>query len=130
MKKLIAKINIYQDDEVEGAFSETVGEKEYSVSLNPSVDLKAFNRKVEKKAKTVKEKGFVEESILAHELGHIVAHIFSDPTHNRENNFLAQMFGNNALLLPAEKRAWEIAYSMGLPLSKEAEEVGVASYKS
>lgn len=130
MKRKIATINIYQDDGVEGAVSEAVGEKEYSISLNPSVDLKAFNESAEKKVKTVKEKGFVEESILAHELGHIVAKIFSDPSHNRENNFLAQMFRNNALLLPAEKRAWKIAHSMGLPLSKEAEEVGMASYKS
>lgn len=129
MKKLIAKINIYQDDEVEGAVSEAVGEKEYSVSLNPSVDLKAFNDEGKKKAKTVKEKGFVEEAILAHELGHIVAHIFSDPTHNKTDNFIAQMFGDGSVLIPAEKRAWEIAHSMGLPLSKEAEEVGMASYK-
>lgn len=131
MKKLIAKINIYQDDEVEGAVSEAVGEKEYSGFLNPSVDLKAFNDEGKKKAKTVKEKGFVEESILAHELGHIVAHIFSDPTHNKTDNFIAQMLGigDGSVLIPAEKRAWEIAHSMGLPLSKEAEEVGMASYK-
>lgn len=130
MKKLIAKINIYQDDEVEGAVSETVGEKEYSVSLNPSVDLKAFNREVVKKANSLEEKGFIEESILAHELGHIVAHIFSDPTHNKTDNFIAQMFGDGSVVIPAERRAWKIAHSMRLPLSKEAEEVGIASYKS
>ncbi len=81
-------------------------------------------------------------SILAHELGHVVAHIFELPgaTVDDLSSHLAEvLFGSQQavgqfkdamrLKLEAEKEAWGIAHEEGVPIDPASEAFAIGSYE-
>jgi hypothetical protein len=130
MEKTIATLTIKITDAVKNASGETRsssmhppqdGGIDWLITLRPNAD----NAIV---ADSWKEKD-IAESILAHELGHFVARIFRDPTHNPVYRFLAREFDDNSMLLPAEKRAYELGRKIYPNLSQAAEKRALATYK-
>ena len=68
------------------------------------------------------------ETTLAHELGHVTAHLFHDKTHNPHLPWLASMTGNPSVLIPAEKLAWKLGEEIYPDLDKQQEREALASY--
>ena len=130
----IASLDVYinDDDKIPSRLGK-VGPKEYELDVCPLVD--------ERLLENLKKHGRIEgstidlmQSIIAHELGHFVAHITKCPTHARDSftdvkttvNGVESVVG---ISLPAEVRAWTLAGEMlGDKLNKKLRDVATYGY--
>lgn len=119
-RKLIATIEIYLNPHTHGQGSRSSTKlpgNRWQVELDPATDAKNFaTLNVHPEA----QRSF--ETILAHELGHIVAQIANDPTHADIN-----LMTNN--LVPGETRAWAIAKDISPTLATEMRDAVLDQYK-
>jgi hypothetical protein len=67
------------------------------------------------------------ETVLAHELGHIVSRIFHDPDDSTKARRLAQWIGPSAMI-PAEKKAWKNAEIIYPQLDKATKDRALKAY--
>jgi hypothetical protein len=68
------------------------------------------------------------ETLLAHELGHFVAILFSDPTHDRTMRLLSVILNDSTLNLQAEAKAWELGEIIKPKLNKRIEHYALSGY--
>jgi len=108
-------------DDTGSSGSRPTGKGTYKVVLRPIAD-KAIDS-------TSWDAKNAAETVLAHELGHVIAHIFHDPTHKPSLQWLAHMTDNNLLLVPAEKLAWKLGKTIYPKLDKEQANKALASYE-
>jgi hypothetical protein len=69
------------------------------------------------------------ETVLAHELGHVIASIFQEPSHNPALKMLAQILGEQ-VLVPTEKRAWQLGEAIYPELSQAQKNQAIQSYEN
>jgi hypothetical protein len=96
----------------------------YTVTLRPKVDGQILQ--------SIKEPRNLEsvETLLAHELGHFVATIFSDPSHNPNLKILSVLIGDSTLNVPAEKKAWELGEIINPRLNQSIKQKALEGYSS
>lgn len=126
MEKTLAVITVTISDapldgDTGSSGSRPTGEDTYQVVLRPVAD-KAIDS-------TSWDAKNAAETVLAHELGHVIAHIFHDPTHKPGLQWLANITGDNSPLVPAEKLAWKLGKTMYPKLDKEQADKALASYE-
>jgi hypothetical protein len=100
------------------------GRTNYTVTLRPKIDAPILE--------SIHEKANIPnmETLLAHELGHFVAEVFGDPTHNKATKYLATLLGESSLIVPAEKRAWEIGEIINPKLNRNIRARALQGYAS
>lgn len=69
------------------------------------------------------------ETVLAHELGHFIANVFHDPTHDEDKIKKAWDAEDGKLLVPTEIKAWDLAEVIKPNLNKTIREYALKSYK-
>lgn len=103
--KAVANIEIVLDDSPFTEFPSSTTQSHvngynFRVVLTPRQDMRVF------KFAGVKNPNLnTLQTVLAHELGHVVSYITNDPSHNQESPEKALA----APHVPAETKAWEIA---------------------
>jgi hypothetical protein len=70
------------------------------------------------------------ETLLAHELGHFVATVFNDPTHNPKLKILSVMIGDSRLNIAAEEKAWELGEIINPKLSQGIKHAALEGYST
>lgn len=117
-KRKLATLEVWVDeDDREGSsfLNANRESNEYVITIRPNgVD----------KLNTIKRL----QTTLAHELGHFAAHVLRDESHDPFLLSMAQFI--NSGLLPAEKKANEIAGQMGLELDKGQLQEAIDTYKA
>lgn len=126
-RKLLATIRVYEGKEQNPSHSRQVGFNEWEVTLNPKYDGQILTYAGAEGA--TKNPLKQNETILSHELGHVVAQIFRDPTHSPGLPFVAHMTGATELLLPGEKQAWVNAKEIYPEGDKEIKKIALESYE-
>lgn len=127
MRELFATIRVYKDEEMEGpSNSLKVGNNTWEVTLFPKFDAEIL--KAAHASASTKDPLKQNETILSHELGHIVAQIFNDPTHVDGVQVLARLIDAPALLVPAEKQAWINAGEIFSNGDKRIKKIALESY--
>jgi hypothetical protein len=69
------------------------------------------------------------QAVFAHELGHFVAMIMRDPTHDPSNKLFQMITNDSSAVLPAERKAWEIAKEIVPDLDRTTEAKCLKSYE-
>lgn len=124
-RKLLATIRVYEYEQEIGSRSMMTGENEYEVELAPKRDAEhAIKAGAPEAAKNLLTLG---ETTFSHELGHVVALIMHDPTHSPIYHVLARMTGDARPLVPAEKKAWELAHIINPKLDTRVEVAAIHS---
>ena len=125
MKRKIATLDVYVDSD-ESAFSFTrkteSGKYETVMATNDS------------HAKENGHNGIHDietfRTVFAHELGHFVAVVTKDESHNPINQYLFRLTNDRSTLVAGEKRAWEFAHLIYPNLNREDERFALKSYNT
>jgi hypothetical protein len=127
MRELLATIRVYKDEEEENpSHSLQVGKSTWEITLSPKFDAEIL--KAAHASSATEDPLKQNETILSHELGHVVAHIFKDPTHANGVQVLAHLMNTPFLLTPAEKQAWVNAEEIFPKGDKRIEKLALESY--
>jgi|ERR1700674_332973 len=96
----------------------------YTVTLRPKVDGPILD--------AIREPRNLDnvETLLAHELGHFVATLFADPSHDRRMKLLSMLLNDSSLNLNAEKKAWEIGEKIYPQLNQRLKAKALQGYAS
>ena len=122
-RKLLATIRVFEHEQEEGSRSMEVGSKEFEVELAPKTDAQhAIQAGAPRAAKNLLTVG---ETTFAHELGHVVALIMHDPSHDPMYQFMAQVANDARPLVPAEKKAWQLAHTINPKLDTRVEDAAL-----
>jgi hypothetical protein len=118
MKELLGTLHFYVTDENMGMSSaeKQTGPKEYEICIRPIAD-KTFAEMLEMPININ-----TLETIISHELGHFVASISQDVSHNP---MYRMTFGP----YDGEKRAWELAHEIKPDLNPLIERKALGSYQ-
>lgn len=129
MRNKIATIHIYEGEIPVGSASRLLPHTtdEYEIVLSPHKDEENLN--TVGKGELNKDPGRRNQTILAHELGHVVAQIYKDPSHSPFFQMLASVSDDNSVKLPAENQAWKNAHEIDPALDPRLEEIAKRSYK-
>jgi len=117
MQKKIATIEVFVDPESHESSGSGGSNGQYVLHLNGGPNFARI--KTKKQLQTV----------MAHEMGHLIGLITGDPDHDNRNQFAYRMTGNTDFVLPAERKAWAWAHEMGLDLDPKQERKGIESYE-
>jgi hypothetical protein len=117
MKQLLATLRFYVDNDTPNLSSaeEQTGPNEYEINIRPENDRK-FSEML-----NIPETREATQSIIAHELGHFIATVTHDPTHQP----LYRVFNGP---LAGETKAWDIAEKI-VPIEKKVRKIALNSYK-
>jgi hypothetical protein len=118
MKQRVATVHIFADtDNTDSSFSRRMDQDNFMVQINAG------------------EKGFdfgdvkQVQTLLAHELGHVICMVTGDETHHPVNQWLYRMTNDAASLIPAERKAWQLAEKMVPEMDKKLLQDGLESYE-
>jgi predicted metalloprotease len=130
----IASLDVYlnDDDKVPSRLTNS-GPKQFELDICPMMDERLLN--------SFKKKGMITgstvelmQTIIAHELGHFVAHITGCPTHKHDKfqKIETEVGGKKTIVgvsVGAEMQAWTIAgHILGDSLNKQLRAVATATY--
>jgi hypothetical protein len=119
MKTKVATIELYIDPELnEPSHSGYRGDRVFAVQVNRGEG-----------DNTLDTRGQFQ-SVLAHELGHVIGLLSQDETHSSIDRELFDLTGNAKYVLPAERKAWEWASQMLPGLDKETKDKSLATYEN
>lgn len=121
MRKLLATIRIYENEQEEGSRSgnNIPVQGEHIIDLAPIRDAQLLGITPTRESKA---------TLLAHELGHVVNAIVGDPVQDDMLLFRAHMLGDGSLLIPSERKAWERAKQIRPRLDLEVAKKAFNSY--
>jgi hypothetical protein len=118
MQKKIATLEVFYDDSRVPSRSGQDSPTTFHIIMTPGSPEIPINTKARFQA------------TLAHELGHFVALLTRDETHNPINHLTYQSFmGDSSSLLPREYKAWAIAKEIIPDLDREQERKCLQSYE-
>jgi hypothetical protein len=123
MQKKIATLEVFVNTNPEAiSYTRRTGKVEFKIQLSPDVQ----GRREAGLPPDDSIEGF--RTVLAHELGHFVALLTKDETHNPVNQLMFRLTGDPTPLRQAEKKAWAIAHEIYPNLDREDERSALASY--
>lgn len=123
MKRKIASLDVFVDTESkDSSATRKVGPDQYVITIRPSQTSgngdDSFSLKTDRDLQTT----------LAHELGHFVALVTKDKTHDNTFQLYYQLTGDTSPLIPAEKLAWKLAHVIYPELDIDNERLAMDSY--
>ena len=120
MKRKIATLDVYVSDDKTASGTRQTSPSTFELTMNAGSPCNPTIGRLE------------FQTIMAHELGHFVALVTHDPTHNVPvvEHLLSRITGDASALVPGEKRAWEIAREILPNLDTAKEKKCLDSYKA
>jgi hypothetical protein len=116
MQKKIATLEIWYDSANVPSGSGRRSDGTYRITMTPGGDIPIDTRDK-------------FQTALAHELGHFVALLTKDETHDPANQFYHRLTGDSSSLIPGELKAWALAKKISPDLDKTFERECIASYE-
>ena len=120
MKRQVARVNIYINPvSTESSVTADSRNGEFDITINQGEGKHAI--------KNVSD----FQTTLAHELGHVIALLTKDPSHDTRQNFAARddFGGTHQLNIGAEERAWQFAHDIWPDLNQKAEDWSLGTYR-